>query len=89
MNMRKNLHHITKKHKKGGLCSSSLRMLTIGIPLILAVLLRLLYEIKAYPILTEARAAYFGGALEYPLAALMLLTGGVLLVELIAKKERC
>ena len=65
----------------------ALRVLHIGLILIYASLLRLLFEVQSAAPLTPRAAAYFGGLLEYPLAALVLLTGAVLLLGRAEREE--
>lgn len=76
-------------HKKRSFRFSAVatRIFALGFPLIFAVLFRLLSEVRAAGQLSAGTAAYYVRLLEYPLAALMLLTGGCLLADYIAKKD--
>lgn len=85
MNMRKNSGLLHKK-RRFRLSAPAVRIFALGFLPIFASLLRLLREIRAAGTLTEGTAAYYGKMLEYPVAALMLLTGGCLLADYIAKK---
>lgn len=58
------------------------------VPLILLCLLGIIAELAVQPRLSAGAAAYYGGMLEYPIAALALLTGGVLLAERISADAR-
>ena len=62
-------------------------ILWCGSPPILLSLLRLLWEVLARGEFTVNTARYFGGMLEFPLAALMLVTGGALLADVAAKRN--
>ncbi|MBQ8341021.1 MAG: hypothetical protein IJY22_01420 [Clostridia bacterium] len=57
------------------------RVLHIGLLLIGASLLRLLFEVQSAAPFTPGAAAYFGALLEYPVASLALLTGATLLLD--------
>ena len=62
------------------------RVLHVGLVMIYASLLRLWIEVECAAPFTAAGANYFGGLLEYPVAALMLLTGAVLLLDRVARE---
>lgn len=81
-----------KRNKKSRLNAVTLmprarRMLHTGLCLILLSLLRLLYEVHTAAPFTPGAAAYYGGLLEYPLAALALLTGATLMVDRAMRSE--
>jgi hypothetical protein len=81
MNMRKNDNQ--KKHlapvTKGVFC--------VGLLLIYASLFRLILEITAQIPFTAAKAEQFGRWLEYPVAALMLLSASVYLIERVMREN--
>ena len=83
--MRKNKHFF--KRKPFSLKKESEALLCGGVLLLLAPLLRLLYEIRLAAPFSPATAARFGGYLEYIVAALTLLLLGVLLLEKVAAQE--
>lgn len=87
MYMRKNKAILHKK-KIFPFSAPAVRIFILGFPLIFASLFRLLTEIRTVGALSESAAAYYGRMLEYPVSALMLLTGGCLLADYIAKKEK-
>ena len=82
MNMRKNMQKTTVF-----LSPMATRLLHSGALLIFASLLRLWYEVQTAAPFAPRLAAYFGGLLEYPLAALALLTGAVLLIDRAERSE--
>ena len=65
----------------------ALLFLRCGLPLVFACLLGIMATLFAAGPLTEAQAAYIGGMLEYPAAALTLLGAGAALLFYIEKKE--
>jgi hypothetical protein len=82
MNMRKGVLHMHDRR----LAPMAARVLYVGLVMIYASLLRLWLEVESAAPFTAARAAYFGGLLEYPVAALMLLTGAVLLLNRVTRE---
>ena len=62
-------------------------ILSCGAVLILLNLLAILHTVLANAPLTHAAAIYYGGMLEYPLAALMLTVGGAALTDIAYKKD--
>jgi len=86
MIMRKNEYH---KQKKGlpSLARATRRMLCFGLPPIYAAVLGILISVGRATPMTEANALYHIEMLEYPLAALVLLTFGALLSELVARER--
>ena len=62
-------------------------LLWMSAPPILISLLSLLHKIEHAAPLTEAKASYLGGLLEYHAAAVMILTVGLSLLHLITKKK--
>ena len=64
----------------------TLLLLRCGIPLVLLNLIGIMATLFAESPLTEARAEYIGGMLEYPTAALTLLGAGAALFYYIEKK---
>lgn len=81
MNMRKNEYIKGQKSKKRRLRPAEV-VLSLGLPPILLCLFGILYQIEIGAPLTRAAANYFGGMLEYPVAALMLVTAGALIADL-------
>lgn len=79
MNIRKNGR--PSPPKKQILSPVAQRVLHIGLLLIYTSLFRLLIEVQVAAPFPTGIAAYYGEMLEYPLAALMLLTGTVLLFD--------
>ena len=59
----------------------------IGVALIYASLFRLILEITAEVPFTAAKAELFGKWLEYPVAALMLLSVSVYLIERVMREN--
>ena len=64
------------------------RLLGGGLCLIYPSLLRLLFEVQRAATITQAKASYFGSLLEYPAAALVLLTAATLLLDRMARTEQ-
>ena len=56
--------------------------------MILVNLFAILHTVLANAPLTHAAAIYYGGMLEYPVAALMLTIGGAVLADIVHKKDR-
>lgn len=84
MNMNKRKKNIHKKHP----VSPADRILFLCAPLILLCLFGVIAELVAHPQLSAGSAAYYGGMLEYPIAALALLTGGIFLAERVARERK-
>ena len=82
MNMRRN--GATKPRSLGVITT---RVLHTGLFLIYGSLFRLLVEVQAAAPFTAGAAARFGLWLEHPVAALALLTGGVLLLWRVEKES--
>ena len=59
----------------------------VGYLPILVTALYILFTIPEKGVLTPAAAAYYGGMLEYPLAALAVLCGGALLAEAAVRRR--
>lgn len=64
------------------------RILSLCAPLILLCLFGVIAELAAHPQLSAGAAAYYLGMLEYPIAAVALLTGGVLLAERVSRDRK-
>lgn len=79
MNMRKKEYTNVIKHIKKAPVTL---LLWVSAPLIILSLLTLLHTVEYRAPLTEARANYLGGLLEYPVAALMILTAGLAILHL-------
>lgn len=62
-------------------------ILWCGAVLTLLTLLGILHTVLTNAPLTRAAAHYYGGMLEYPMAALMLTVGGAALADLAYKSE--
>ena len=77
--MRKNEKFTLKKHFS--LAPLAAKILSLGLLPIYASLLRLFFELRAAGELTEAAARYYGGMLEYPVAALAVLTALTFLAD--------
>lgn len=85
MNMRKKEYtKAIKRIKKAPLTL----LLWVSAPLILLSLLTLLHSIGQASPLTVARAAYLGKLLEYPVAAVMILTVGLALIHLTTRQSK-
>ena len=84
MNMRKKVYTSVIKHIKKAPVTL---LLWVSAPLIILSLLTLLHTVEYKAPLTEARANYLGGLLEYPVAAVMILTAGLLLLHLTKRKR--
>lgn len=80
MNMRKN--GCKKSAAKRFLSPPALLILQCGLPVILLSLLGISFFISENAPLTKAAAVYVGGMLEYPVAALMILTVGAILADI-------
>ncbi|MBQ8357641.1 MAG: hypothetical protein IJX39_07535 [Clostridia bacterium] len=80
MNMRKNDRRDPLFSPMGS------KIMRLGLVLIYLSLFRLIFEITASAPFTAAAAEDFGRMLEYPVAALMLLTASVFLVEKIMRQ---
>lgn len=65
----------------------ALLFLRCGLPIVFCSLIGIMAVIFEAGPMTEAQAAYIGGMLEYPAAALMLLGVGAALLYYIEKKE--
>ena len=78
MNMRKNGCNNTKIRR---LTPVTKRILCIGLSLIYASLFRLLFEITRTAPYPPSMAEHFGEMLEYPVAALALLTAAAYLAQ--------
>ena len=81
MNMRKN----DNQHKR--LSPVTAGVLGVGLALIYASLFRLILEITATVPFTAARAELFGRWLEYPVAALAVLSAAVYLIERVTREN--
>lgn len=81
MNMRKNEYKRVQKSKRRRAHPAEI-ILSLGLPPILFCLFGILYQIERGAPLTRAAANYFGRMLEYPAAALMLVTAGALIADL-------
>ena len=84
MNMRKKECNGIIKHIKKAPVTL---LLWVSAPLIILSLLTLLHTIEYTAPLTEARANYLGRLLEYPVAAVMILTAGLSLLHLTKRKR--
>ena len=82
--MRKN-EYSTSAVKKG-LSRACLLVLQHGMALITLSLVGIAYLLLSEGTLTYADAAYYGGMIEYALAAIALLTAGAYLLEYVARK---
>ena len=85
MNMRKKEYKIKKKPLS--LSRPACIILAIGAHLTLLTLLGILHTVLENAPLTRAAAIYYGGMLEYPLAALMITVGGAALADIAYKRE--
>lgn len=81
MNMRKN------DNKNRGLSPVTKGVFCVGVTLIYASLFRLILEITAQAPFTAVKATLFGRWLEYPVAALMLLTAATYLIERVIREN--
>lgn len=70
--------------RRFSLSSPARTIFRCGFTLIFASSVRLLWELEEVTVLSSA--SYYGSMLEYPVAALMLLTGGTLLADYIGKR---
>jgi len=86
MNMSKNKKYITKTQPLFPLSPLAYTLLRTGLPLVLTVALRLLFEVVLRAPFSQATAAHLGAMLEFPVAAVMLLTGAVLLTDALCKR---
>lgn len=84
--MRRNDRSIQAKRRLLPLAPLAHRLLRTGLPLILAVMIRLALEITRRGAFSPATAADFGAMLEFPVAAVMLLTCAVLTVDALCKR---
>ena len=84
MNMKQSRKFI---HKKSSLSPAD-RIFSLCFPLILLCLFGVIAELSAQTELSAGAAAYYGGMMEYPIAALALMTAGVYLAELVTKNEK-
>ena len=64
----------------------SYRLLRVGLPYVLLSVLRLAFEVTCAIPFSAASAADFGAMLEFPVAALMILSCTVLLVDALCKR---
>lgn len=62
-------------------------ILLCGALLTLLVLLGILHTVTAHAPLTKAAAVYYGGMLEYPVAALMITVSGAAIADIAYKRE--
>lgn len=83
--MRKNVNLTPKKQFT--LAPLAAKILSLGLLPIYASLLRLFFEVRAAGELTEAAARYWGGMLEYPVAALAVLTALTFLTDRALKHD--
>lgn len=83
MIMRKNEYFSFKK----SLTPTACRLLQIGLVLIYASLFRLIFEITSLAPFTAAKAEYFGRMLEFPVAALAVLTVATYLTDRVTRKK--
>ena len=74
-------------HKKTKLTPAN-RIFSLCFPLILLCLFGVIAELSAQKELSAGAAAYYGGMMEYPIAALALLTAGMYLAERVSKKGK-
>ena len=79
--------NISKNECKQLLTPQAKRVLHTGLLLILLSLLRLLYDISQAAPFPAATAEDFGAMLEYPVAALMLLTVLTFLLDRVVRAE--
>ena len=86
MNMSKNKRYIQKKRALLPLAPLAYTLLRAGLPLVLAVSVRLLVEVARRAPFSPATAADLGAMLEFPVAAVMLLTGAVLITDALCKR---
>ena len=86
MNMRNNNYPIHPRRALLPLAPLAHRLLARGLPLLLASTLRLLLEITQQDVFSPATAADYGAMLEFPVAAVMLLTCAVLVVDALCKR---
>ena len=84
--MRKNSSYIPNRGCILPLAPLAYTLLRTGLPLILAVALRLLFEVSLRAPFSTATAAELGAMLEFPVAAIMLLTGAVLITDALCKR---
>lgn len=84
--MRKNDNFGAKKRLKlPQLAPLAAKVLGLGLFLIYAVVFRLIFELTADLPLTEAAANRYWGMLEYPVAALAILTAATFLIDRVMK----
>ena len=83
--MRKNEKFFQKRQFT--LAPLAAKILALGLLPIYASLLYLLFEVRAAGELTEAAARYWGGMLEYPVAALAVLTALTFLTDRALKHD--
>ena len=69
-----------RKRNKELLTPLAANVLHIGLTMIYFSLVRFLYEVQSAAPFPASRSAYFRGLLEYPVAALALLTAAVFLI---------
>lgn len=62
-------------------------ILLCGALLTLLALLGILHTVTAHAPLTKAAAVYYGGMLEYPIAALMITVSGAAIADIAYKRE--
>lgn len=86
MNMRKKEYKLHQNSKKGRYRPAD-AILLVCLPPILLCLVGILFLIGDGAPLTEASAAYFGGMLEYPVAALMIVTAGAVIADLTSQRD--
>ncbi len=83
LNMRKNEY---KCKKSTALSRPAHVILWCGAALTLLSLLGILHTVLTHAPLTRAAAIYYGGMLEYPVAALMLTVAGAVLADIAYKR---
>ncbi|MBR2010443.1 MAG: hypothetical protein IKA06_01675 [Clostridia bacterium] len=83
--MRKKEYNLPKT--KFNLSRPARIILLCGALLTLLNLLGILHTVMAHAPLTEAAAVYYGGMLEYPIAALMITIGGAALADIAYKRD--
>ncbi len=84
--MRKNNIFSLKKAKKRRLRPAKLILLCC-LPPIFACLFGIVWLVRANAPLTGATAVYFGGMLEYPVAALAIVLAGAVIADLAWRRD--
>ena len=85
MNMRKKEYRKATRLIKA---APATLLLWVGAPPIILSLLTLLHNAEHAAPLTAARATYLGRLVEYPVAAVMILTAGLALLSLTQRKKQ-